>query len=151
MSAYIYGNILVLAAVVGVGAEAIEDGRAVLLVLGTTVTTYLAHVYAEAIAHSLTSTDSSHRDFSHELRDAVPIVSSGTVPVISLVLGYLGYLTSAWAQAIAGGVIVLRIASVGIWIERLHGDRPSLRMLLSGIAAAAVCAVIVLLKVLVGH
>lgn len=99
MSAYIYGNILVVAAVVGVGAEAIEDGRAVLLVLGTTVTTYFAHVYSEAIAHSLTTTGGARSDFSDELRDGVPIVSSGTVPVISLLLGYLGYLPSQWAQA----------------------------------------------------
>jgi len=48
-------------------------------------------------------------------------------------------------------VIVLRIASIGIWIERLHGNKPSPRMLISSIIAAAVCAVIVLLKVLVGH
>ena len=151
MSAYVYGNVLVLAAVVGVGSEAIEDGRAVLLVLGTTVSTYLAHVYAEAIAHSMTATDGPHRDFTHELRDAVPIVSSGTVPLIALILGYLEILPSEWAQAIAGGVIAVRIAWIGIWMERLHGHRPSFRMVLLGLASAAICAVIVLIKVVFAH
>ena len=151
MSAYVYGNVLVLAAVVGVGEEAIDSGRAVLIVLATTVSTYLAHVYAEVIAHSLTTTDKPSPDFSHELRDAVPIVSSGTAPVIALVLGYLEVLPSEWAQAIAGGIICVRIASIGVWIERLHGNRPSFRMLLLSLASATICVVIVLIKVFLAH
>jgi hypothetical protein len=151
MSAYIYGNILVLAAVVGASTAALQNGSAVLLVVGTTVSTYLAHVYSEIVGHSLVSSESDSREFPHELRDAVPIISAGTVPIIALLLGYLQVLPSDWAWAIAGAIIVVRIASIGFWTERLRGNPPSFRSLTVGIAAAAICAVIVLIKVLVAH
>lgn len=151
MSAYVYGNVLVLAAVVGASTEALEDGTAVLLVLGTTVSTYLAHVYSEVVAHNLISPETAPSEFRHELRDAVPIVSAGTVPIIALLLGYLGVLPTDWSWAIAGIVIVGRLASIGFWMQRLRGNRPSLRMLLTGVVTAGVCGVIVLLKVLLTH
>jgi hypothetical protein len=44
MSAYVYGDILVLAATAGVYDTAIRSGDALLVVLGTVVSTYVAHV-----------------------------------------------------------------------------------------------------------
>ena len=81
----------------------------------------------------------------------MPIISAGTVPVIALLLGYLDVLPTDWAWAIAGTVIVVRIASIGLWTERLRGNPPSLRSLVAGLVAAAICAVIVLLKVVLAH
>ncbi len=151
IAAYIYGNVLVLAAVVAATSDAIEDGRAVLIVLGTTVSTYLAHIYAEAIAHSVTDTGETEH-FPDELRDAVPILSSGSVPVMALLLCWLDLLPAEVSQIIAGGVIVVRLASVGVLIERLHGNRPSWRMFTIGLVSASIGAVIVLIKVFfVGH
>jgi hypothetical protein len=151
MSAYVYGNVLVLAAVVAATSDAIEDGHAVLIVLGTTVSTYLAHIYSEAIAHSLTDSG-EHDRFPEELRDAVPILSSGVVPIIALLLCWLDLLPAEVSQLIAGGVIVVRLASVGVWMERLHGNRPSWRMISIGLGSAAFCALIVFIKVFfVGH
>ena len=88
MSAYVYGNVLVLAAVVAATSDAIEDGQAVLIVLGTMVSTYLAHIYSEAIGHSVTDSGENEQ-FPEELRDAVPILSSGGVPIAALLLCWL--------------------------------------------------------------
>jgi hypothetical protein len=151
MSAYVYGNVLVLAAVVAATSDAIEDGKAVLIVLGTTVSTYLAHIYSEALAHGVTDTGEPEH-FSEELRDAVPILSSGGVPIVALLACWLDLLPAGVSQIIAGGVIVVRLASVGVWVERLHGNRPSWRMITIGLVSAAFCAVIVFIKVFfVGH
>ena len=151
MSAYVYGNVLVLAAVVAATSDAIEDGKAVLIVLGTTVSTYLAHIYSEAIGHSVTESGEAEH-FADELRDAVPIFSSGVVPIIALLLCGLAVLPAEVCQVIAGGVIVIRVASVGVWVERLHGNRPSWRMIAVGLVSAAFCALIVFIKVFfVGH
>lgn len=48
ISAYTYGNFLVLAALLSVyDANAIFDGTAILYITGTGLTTYIAHVIAE--------------------------------------------------------------------------------------------------------
>ena len=151
MSAYVYGNVLVLAAVVAATNDAIEDGHAIWIVLGTTVSTYLAHIYSEAVGHSVLDTGEAEH-FPDELRDAVPILSSGGVPIVALLLCWLDLLPADASQIIAGGVIVIRLASVGVWIERLHGNRPSWRMIAAGLGSAAFCALIVFIKVFfVGH
>ncbi len=88
MSAYVYGTLLALAAVVVVDPHAIEDGSAVLIVLGTTATTFLAHVFAEIVAYRAIGDVSDRTDHvraraaADELRDAVPIASSGALPAV---------------------------------------------------------------------
>ena len=70
----------------------------------------------------------------------------------SLLLCWLDVLPAEVSQIIAGGVIVIRLASVGVWVERLHGNRPSWRMIAVGLVSAAFCALIVFIKVFfVGH
>ena len=85
LSAYVYGNILVLAAVAASTPSSIEHGTAAVLVLATAVTTFLAHVFADFVAGSQIpeahgdATD-EQRKFKavEEFRDAVPILSSCT-------------------------------------------------------------------------
>ncbi len=158
LSAYVYGNVLTLAAVAAASQHAIETGTAALLVVGTTVTTFLAHVFAEFVATSSIPEASAHHTESQrrsaartEFRDAVPIASSGSLPAVILALGWLGVLPAWWAQLAAGIVIVVRIAMIRTVIERVRGNAPSFRVLVGGLATAAVAAAIVLLKVVVGH
>ncbi|MFC9837707.1 hypothetical protein ACFVKB_28440 [Rhodococcus sp. NPDC127530] len=158
LSAYVYGNILVLTVVVAATPRTIENGAAVALVLGTTVTTFLAHVFADAVAHSSVPVDDDDEERTErsskaldELRDAIPIVSSGTGPAALLALGWLHVLPTAWAQLLAGGVIVFRIATIQIVTERIRGNRLTFRVLIVGLTTAAVAAAIVLAKVLIGH
>ncbi len=158
LSAYVYGNVLTLAAVVATDQHATATGTAALVVVGTTVTTFLAHIFAEVVANANIPEATAHHSDSErknaarlEFRDAVPIASSGSVPAVILSLGWLGVLPAWWAELAAGAVVVFRIAIVPGVTERLRGNPPSFRVFLGGLATAAVAAVIVVLKVVIGH
>lgn len=158
LSAYVYGNILVLTAVVAASPASIDDGAAFVLVLATTVTTFLAHVFAEVVARSNIpesvhgSTESEKKEsVLDEIRDAVPIASSGTVPSAILALAWLWILPTFWAQLIAGGVVVFRIATLQIVARRLRGKPLTFAVFVAGLATAAVAAVIVFAKVYFAH
>ncbi|MGJ0117619.1 hypothetical protein ACQ7HM_00300 [Williamsia sp. MIQD14] len=158
LSAYIYGTLLALAAVVVVDPAAIENGSAVLVVLGTTATTFLAHVFAEIVAgHSIPEATAHleepvrRRVALEELRDAVPIASAGAFPAFFLALGWLDVLEPTWAFVLAGAGPILRMALVEIMIGRIRGQRPTLRVLVGGVATAVVAAAIVAVKVILTH
>ncbi|RFA18009.1 hypothetical protein B7R25_15270 [Subtercola boreus] len=152
VAAYLYGNILVLAAVVAVSDDAILHGEAVVVVAATTVTTFLAHVVSHGIGQQIGRSDAEVKlHLSTELRDALPILSSGVLPVIVLVLGALGVLPPFLAQLVAGGILVVRIALTGIEVERLSDNRSPAGVLWAGFALAAVSIVIVTLKVVFTH
>lgn len=158
LSAYVYGNILTLAAVVAVSQHSVETGTAALVVVGTTATTFLAHIFAEFVASSNIPEATAHLseterrdDGRNELRDAAPIASSGSIPALILALGWLEVLPAWWAQLGAGAVVVVRIAIVPGVTERVRGNPPSLRVFVGGVATAAIAAVIVGLKIAIGH
>ncbi|MFC8178327.1 MULTISPECIES: hypothetical protein [Nocardiaceae] len=158
LSAYVYGNILVLTAVVAASPASIDDGDAFLLVLATASTTFVAHVFAETVARSNIpesvhgSTDNEKKQtVIDEIRDAVPIASSGTVPAVILALAWLWILPTFWAQLIAGGVVVFRIATLQIVAQRLRGQPLTFKVFVAGLVTAALAAVIVFLKVYTSH
>lgn len=161
LSAYVYGNILVLASVAVANGHTIDEGTAALLVVGTGITTYIAHVFADVIAHATIpeghgqSADTDPGEFREsvldELRDAVPIVSSASWPAIILALGWLDAVPTQVAQLVAGGIVVIRIASIEIVSERVRGNRLTFRVLVAGLVTAALAAVIVVAKTYVGH
>ncbi len=91
------------------------------------------------------------REILDELRDAVPIMSSAIWPAIILALGYHDLIPTQVAQLVSGCVIVIRIASVPIVTERVRGNRLDMRMLIAGLIAAGLAAVIVMLKTFLGH
>ena len=160
MSAYVYGTLLALAAVVVIDPQAIEDGSAVLIVLGTTATTFLAHVFAEVVAYR-TIGDAADADdradhvraraAAEELRDALPIASSGAFPAFFLALGWLGALSTTWAYALAGAGPIVRIALAEVAVQRLQNRAMTLRVLVGALLTAAVATAIVAVKVLVAH
>ncbi|OZC95482.1 hypothetical protein CH275_27350 [Rhodococcus sp. 06-235-1A] len=158
LSAYVYGNILILAAVAASTPGSIEHGTAAVLVLATALTTFLAHVFADFVAgsqipeaHGVVTDEQRKFKAVEELRDAVPILSSGTVPALMLALGWLSVLPTQWAELLGGGVIVVRIATIQMVTERIRGNALTFRAVLGGLATAVVAALIVLAKVLLGH
>ncbi|MGU3293603.1 hypothetical protein [Williamsia sp. M5A3_1d] len=158
LSAYIYGTLLAMAAVVVVDPAAIENGSAVVIVLGTTATTFLAHVFAEIVAGHSIPEATAHLDepvrrrvAGEELRDAVPIASAGAFPAFFLALGWLDVLDPTWAFVLAGAGPILRMALLQIMIGRIRGQRPTLRILFGGIATAVVATAIVAAKVILTH
>ncbi|MDO9589720.1 MAG: hypothetical protein Q7J04_01080, partial [Microcella sp.] len=53
LAAYVYGNILVLAAIVVATGKSIVGGEAALLVTATALTTYVAHILAHDVGQQL--------------------------------------------------------------------------------------------------
>ncbi|WP_157545714.1 hypothetical protein [Hamadaea tsunoensis] len=157
ISAYVYGNILAFAAVVPLTEHTVASGKAVWAVLGVSVSTLLAHVFAELLGAGVLSTPGEGDGtgervaWTQELRNSTPIVTSATVPCLLLVAGWAGWLP-ATATVVASEIYLLvRIALVGLVVERLHTERSTARTLLAGLAAAAIAAGIAVLKAVVAH
>ena len=156
-TAYVYGNLLVLAALVALSGDEVESGRAFWIVLGTAVSTFVAHVFAEAMGASVRNAagpkpvDPTVRDAWLLARESYPILTSGFLPAAIIALGWLEILSADPALFIAEGVTLLRIASTGIIVARLRNEPSSLRIILIGIAVAVVGALISGLKVYLTH
>ncbi len=131
----------------------VETGLAAVVVAATTITTYLAHVLAHFVAEQVEEEGQpepeSDRD---ELRDALPIISSGSVPtVIFIVAGILDTERTAPWTLLAAGIVLVRLAGVGALVAHLNGRPPSARTHWWGIGVAAIGLVIVVLKVMIAH
>ena len=88
ISAYTYGNFLVLAALLSIhDANAIFDGTAILYITGTGLTTYIAHVISEMQEYRVLHGGTPPRDFvKHALGNASPILGTTVYPVALLIL-----------------------------------------------------------------
>jgi hypothetical protein len=144
-TAFIYGNILVLAAVVQVSLHEIT-GRSVVTVLATAVTTFLAHVFADVITSTW-----SWLTVLHAARDSAPILTSGIIPATLLLLAPMLGFPSSVAVLLAELLLVARIASVGIVVARLRTEPTSSNTVLGGIALALLGLIIVVTKVVLTH
>ncbi|MFW0790659.1 hypothetical protein [Gordonia sp. CPCC 205333] len=159
LSAYVYGNILALAAVVISTPTAIAEGHAAALVLATGVTTYVAHVFSEFVAQGSIPSDcdadlptAKRREHAlQELSDATPIATSASLPAIALALGWLDVLPTEWAFLAAGAIVIFRIATIQLVTERIRGNPLTPHVFIAGLVTAAAAALIVLLKVMLTH
>ncbi len=149
VSAYVYGTVLVLAAVVGVYPEAVASGAGALVVVGTVVSTFLAHVLAHTVGALVTGGED--RELRQAVRDATPILSSGALPAVLLWLGATGTLSEAWAQSLAAAVGLVRVAGIGVVHRRLQADVPLGRAVAVGAVAAAVALLVVVVKLTLTH
>ncbi|MCE0538063.1 hypothetical protein LWF15_21445 [Kineosporia rhizophila] len=151
ISAYVYGNILVLAAVIGtVGAH--DHDKSWLVVLAAVLTTYIAHIFAHNVGERLGRTPREHAGhLRQEIRDAVPILSSGVAPTLIFAGLALHRFDPLAAEIAAAGLVILRLAATGLAVERLSGRRTSAATLWSGIGIAVTGAVIALIKVKLSH
>ncbi|TNM70279.1 hypothetical protein FHN55_00935 [Streptomyces sp. NP160] len=155
VSAYVYGNVLVLAAVVGCAPESVRSGRAVVIVLATMVTTYLAHVVAHRIGESVGRRQEEARlHLRAELRDALPIVTSGVLPALVLLVASLvgsEGTAGAVAQLVAALVPVVRLAGTGSVTARMAAGGPSRSAFWSAVGLAVAGSLIAVVKVLLTH
>lgn len=151
ITAYVYGNIVVLSSLVPLSQDDAETGRSFWIVLGVSLATFLAHALAESAGRSARSHRSLRpKEFVNELRDSVPVVTSGLVPAFLLLAAWLGDLPGHQAQLFAEGYVLLRLASTGIAIGRARGECPSARTFGAGVGTAAAGALITLLKLSAG-
>jgi hypothetical protein len=153
VGAYIYGNILVLAAILATSPENIAHWTAVIFVVATTATTFLAHVVAHRIGQAIGRTDDEalRLHLAQEARDAVPIMTSGTAPAVLLALASVGWLPPELAQLLAEAVVVLRLAGMGIIVRRISGYSSPRAGRWSGFALAGISVVIAALKDILTH
>lgn len=152
LAAYVYGNILVLAAIVIATGKSIVGGEAALLVSVTALTTYSAHILAHNVGQQLGRERGDHRPhMAHEIRDALPILVSGLVPAIILFVATFNVVPTQLAQLAAAVWVVGRLALIGFIVERLSGRTPTWRTLSGGMVLALLSAVVVVLKVLFAH
>ncbi|GAB3124354.1 hypothetical protein [Glaciibacter psychrotolerans] len=151
-TAYVYGNLLILAALVVLNPADILDGRGMFVILGTGFSTYLAHLTSELVGHRTRRGESLGRSgIIHELRNAMPIVSSTTIPAVLLAAAWIGWLTPVAAVAVAVLVTVGRMALLGVILSHLRAEKSSLRTILAGVALAVVCVVVAAVKILLTH
>ena len=152
ISAYVYGNILIFASIIPLSDDDVHHWHAVAIVLGVAASTYLAHVFADLVAQGVTSAGSRERGtLVHELRDATPILTSAFLPTVLLGAGALEWVSPRAALTASLIYLFIRLGLVGLLVERLRSDRPSLRTFLSGLGLALVAAVIAAIKVLIAH
>lgn len=146
IAAFLYGNILALAALVTVLSEQELSARALWVVLGTTASTYLAHVVAEGIGHDL-----PWSRWPHLMRESWPILTSGVLPALVLGAGLIGLLPVGVVVILAPLVVILRLAATGVLVARLRGDPWSVRTVLAGLGVAVAGLLVVLLKLWLTH
>ncbi|TYQ10191.1 UNVERIFIED_ORG: hypothetical protein L601_002700000230 [Gordonia westfalica J30] len=151
ISAYIYGNILILAALIPLHLN--DDFVGILILLGTALSTFVAHVFAEAVGRRVHegAIHPTMKTILHHLRDSVPILSSASVPCLILAMAWIGWIDPRTAQLAAEIVILLRIGGTVFVIDRLNNERPSRATLIGAAAVTVVATVIVVVKVVLTH
>lgn len=150
MSAYVYGDVLVMAATAGVSTDEIRTGRAVLIVLGTVLSTYLAHVLADTVGAVFAGHGSADL-IRAELRDSLPVLSAGLPSFALLGAAAIGWPGALWAQALASAVLIGRLAGIGLVYSRLHSDVSTRTGVRFGAAVALIAAVVIAIKLLLTH
>jgi hypothetical protein len=152
ISAYVYGNILILAAILALDETDVHHGRAVVVELGVAFSTFLAHVFSELSGRSVRSnTPTTMSDVLHELRDSTPIVTSALIPCLLLSASAVGWLSASVAILASEIYLFGRLALLGLVVERLRSRRASSRTLLAGFLMALIAAGIALLKVTLSY
>ncbi|MFB7874139.1 hypothetical protein ACFC06_02730 [Nocardia sp. NPDC056064] len=150
ISAYIYGNILILAALIPVSPS--NENVGILVVLGTALSTFVAHAFAENIGRSVRS-DQPPTGLERwtDLRDSLPILTSAVLPCVILAVAAIGWLEPRTAQILAEAVMLVRIGGIVFVIRRLQGARPDRSTLTGALLLTCVATAIVVVKVVLTH
>jgi hypothetical protein len=149
---FVYGNFFVLAAIVATSPESFANWTAVIIVVATAATTFLAHVAAQNVGQAIGRTDDELRlRLTQEARDAVPIVASGASPAVLLALGALGWLPPELARLLAEAFVVVRLAMTGMIVRRISGHASPRAGLWTGFTLAGIGVVIAALKEILTH
>ncbi|MCW2841032.1 MAG: hypothetical protein JWR55_2515 [Aeromicrobium sp.] len=149
ISAYVYGNILTLAALVVLHADEIEHGVGLAIVAGTALSTYTAHVYAERLGAEARGT--AHASWRTVLRDSNPILTSAAVPAVLMIVGSLEWASPTLCLRVAEAWVVARLGLTGFIVGRLRREPVTIRTWVASIGLALVALVIVAVKVALTH
>lgn len=148
VESYVYGNVLVLAVVAASTPATVRNGEAALLVVGTAVSTFAAHVLALVVTHRTLEEGPSLQE---SVRDSVPIATSGLLPTVLLVAGWLGWLSPTVAVGISLASVIVRFVLLGSVVSYLDGEWNTWRNVLIGVSVAVAGIVVAALKLLLTH
>ncbi len=150
ISAYVYGNILVLTALLPMNYQT-EVSHAGLVVISTSLSTFVAHAFAESVGRSARSGRAlTTKERIAELRDSVPVLTSGLIPAVLVGMGGLELIPLSTVLLLAEIWVVFRIAGIAFVITRLRGERPNRGTLISSIGLSLIALTVVVVKLLVG-
>ena len=147
VSAYVYGNVLVMAALIALHPEDLAGSTGVVYLLGVGASTYVAHTLGEAVG--LRVREGRSLDWAavrHELRDALPIVTAAGAPAALLLLGWTDVLDTDVVLVLALALVDIRLALLGSVVAHASGEGSSTRVFLAGFALAVVAAAAAALK-----
>lgn len=152
VSAYVYGNIIVLAALAGIHPPDAQHWSSVWSLFGVGLATLVAHVFSDLSGHRVRHDEHPGlHDVLHELAVARPIATSTLAPAVPLATGCLGWIGGRTAMTVAFAVIALRLAWIGNLMARQSGRRSSARVVLSGLGFAVLAVAIAAVKVRLSH
>ncbi|SFJ98783.1 hypothetical protein [Cellulomonas sp. KH9] len=145
----IYGTILATTVVAAASTHPEALGRTTVLVLGTSVVFWIAHVYAVEVAARLIAGRPLHRsELVAVARAEWPMLQSSWPILAVLLLGLVGVLDPVRAVDVAMAVGVGALFTYGIMIGRQESARWP-RILLNGIAVSGLGLAVLALKVFV--
>jgi hypothetical protein len=152
LGGFVYGTIVVLSVLVaGARAYPHSAGRIAGLVLASSVVFWVAHVYAHGISESITDDERlSVADLRRIARHEASIVEASLPPLVALLLGALGVVStqSAVLLAFALGLLVLFVEGIVVArVERLA----ALGTVAVVAANLALGLALVALKLVLGH
>ncbi|WP_043655823.1 hypothetical protein [Nocardia thailandica] len=150
ISAYVYGNILVLTALVPL--HRVDAPRAAMVIIGTSLSTFLAHAFAESVGRSARASRPLTRpELREELRDSVPVLTSGLIPACLVALEPLGLLSIQTALFLAELWVISRIACLGAVITHLRGEKPNRSTLYACLVLTTIAIAVVAVKLVLTH
>ncbi len=146
----IYGTILATSVVAGLSeGNQVDHGPGALVVLGTSLVFWTAHVYAGVLGQHLQRRHGlTWPRIRRVARYEWPILASGFPPAIVLALGTMGLFERNTAYAVAIGTGIAALVLWGFAYAREQGYGLAGRLLAAG-TTGALGLVIVALKVLV--
>ena len=152
LGGFIYGTIVVLSVLVA-GSRAYPDdaGRIAVLVVVTSTVFWLAHVYAHGVADSIGREEHiSLPDLRRMARREGAIVEATLPPVVALLLGAVGVLSTDAAVWLAFALGLAVLAIEGVVVARVERFG-ALGTMVMGAANLTLGLALVVLKLIVAH
>ena len=147
VSAYVYGNVLAMAALIALHPDELRGSTGVLYLLGVGLSTFVAHTLGEAVGLRVRGGRSlDMAAVRHELRAALPIVTATGAPAALLAVVWTGLLDTDVVLVLALVLVDIRLALLGSVVAWISGERSSNRVFLAGFALAVVAAAAAALK-----
>jgi hypothetical protein len=152
LGGFIYGTILVLAVLVA-AAKAYPDSawRIAAVVLATSAVFWLAHVYADAVAHGVAHGQRlSRAELRYIARREASIIEAALPPLAALLLGAVGVLETNVAVWVAFGLGLTVLAAQGLQLARAEALTwlPTVGVVAANLALGVL---LIALKLLVNH